>query len=133
MPVSLIINQHNAKRKGRTNAVKRVARTTSNAPQVILLGTVRERGVLISDLAKEVNPVRSPEQRRPDRVHRRIAPPLSIQTIREGNEKVREGGPRSRTRRETPGNRRKQCRPVRAKSPCLRSQSCSRLVRGGGR
>ena len=71
--------------KGRTKAVGRVARTTPLAPHVLLPWTVRERGVLVPDLAKIVDLVPPCEQRSGDRVHWRVAPSLSSQTIREGN------------------------------------------------
>ena len=70
----------------------RVARTTPLAPHVLLPRTVRERGVLVPDLAEIVDLVPPCEQRSGDRVHWRVAPSLSSQTIREGNLKKKKVG-----------------------------------------
>jgi hypothetical protein len=118
-----------------------VTRAPVAFPGVLLGWTMRIGWMLVPDLAEKVNFVHAREERRSDRVYRRIAPTLSLfiqnPVGRGGEESVGlspklgclEGVtiPRSRSRRDYRGTQRTRCRPRRAKSPYRRSQSYSKL------
>jgi hypothetical protein len=63
-------------RESHTETVRGVARAPPALPEVLLRWTMRERRVLVPDLAEEVHPIRTREQRRAYRVYGRIAPTL---------------------------------------------------------
>jgi hypothetical protein len=119
-----------------TKVAPAVARTPAALPEGVVRGTMRERGVLIPDIAEHVDAVCAREKRHADRMHGCVAPALPSSHSRVANQGVSlciSGGrgdiPRSRNRRCSRGTRKTSSRPRRAKSPYRQSQSCSKLFR----